>query len=92
MEIKNSNQINGKGVFSTKEYKKNEVIFVLSGTISSKPTRESIHIGNNQHIDDEYGRYINHSFDPNINICGTNVVALRDIQIDEELVFITRQK
>jgi hypothetical protein len=67
MEIKNSNQINGMGVFSTKEYKKNEVIFVLSGKISSKPTRESIHVGNNQHIDD-CCRYADHSFDPNISI------------------------
>jgi SET domain-containing protein len=89
MEVRNIVRKNfeGKGLFSTKEYKKNEIVFVLKGEIFSSPTRESIHIGNNKHIYDECGIFINHSFQPNIRIDNVNVVALQDIQEDDELTF-----
>lgn len=87
MEIRNSKITNGKGLFSTKKYKKGEIIYVLSGEIFDKPTRETIHIGNNQHIYDKYGIYINHSFNPNILVKGYELIALCDIDIGEELFF-----
>lgn len=87
MKIKKSLNIDGNGVFSTKEYKKNSIIYTLKGDILDSPTRESIHIGNNRHIIDEFGVFINHSFTPNIKIESFNLVALRDIKSDEELCF-----
>lgn len=87
MEIKNSITIDGKGLFSTKKYNKNDIIFELSGKIFDNPTRETIHIGNNKHIYDNYGIFINHSFNPNIYINGKNVIALIDINENEELRF-----
>ena len=42
---------------------------------------------NNEHIYDEYGIFINHSFSPNIVIKNKNVVALYDIKADEEVAF-----
>jgi hypothetical protein len=87
MEIKNS-KINGeKGLFSTKNFKKDQVVYVLSGEIFDNPTRESIHIGNNKHIHDKFGMYINHSFTPNIRVNGNELVALCDIFVNDELVF-----
>lgn len=87
MQVKDSKLINGKGLFTTKNINKDQIIFSLSGKITDYPTRESIHIGNNQHLDDEFGRFMNHSFEPNTKIEGKNVVAIRDIQSDEELTF-----
>lgn len=87
MEIRESMVINGKGLFSTKYYKKNEIIYVLSGEIFDHPTRETIYIGNNQHIYDSFGIFINHSFTPNIFINNKNVIALKDIEPNEELMF-----
>jgi len=87
MEIRQSNHVDGKGLFTTKKCKKGDVVFVLEGEIFSEPTRESIHIGNGQHIYDENGIFINHSFSPNIKIVNKNVVALEDIEADEEVVF-----
>lgn len=87
MEIRDSKNITGKGLFTTKECKKGEVIYTLSGEIMLYPTRETIHIGNNEHIYDICGIFINHSFTPNVYIDGKNVVALRDVEIDEEVVF-----
>ena len=87
MQVKDSTLINGKGLFTTKAVKQDEVIFTLQGEILHHPTRESIHIGNGEHIDDEFGRFINHLFKPNTRIEGANVVAIRDIQANEELTF-----
>ena len=64
-----------------------KIIFTLSGLIFDCPTRETIHIGNNKHIYDKYGIYINYSDSHNIYKDGYNVIALRDIKINEELCF-----
>jgi len=85
MEVRDS--AFGKGLFATKKYTQDEILFFLEGPISSFPTRETIHIGRNRHICDDYGIYINHSFTPTIFINHIAVVALRNIEIGEELVF-----
>ena len=41
----------------------------------------------NQYIYDKYGIYINHSFNSNICIRGCELIALCDIEIDDELFF-----
>ena len=87
MEIRNSKLSGENGLFSTKKYKKGEIVYVLSGDIYDKPTRETIHIGNNKHIYDKYGIYINHSFNPNICVKGYELIALCDINIDDEIFF-----
>jgi len=85
MEIKEGET--GKGLFATKNYSKGEIVHTLTGEIFDHPTRESIHIGNNKHIYDEYGIFINHSFTPNILIDGYSMVALSDIRANDELTF-----
>lgn len=87
MEIKNSTISGEKGLFSTKKYVKGDIVHVLSGDIYNNPTRETIHIGDNKHIYDEYGIFINHSFCPNIYVNGRELVALCDIDINDEIVF-----
>jgi SET domain-containing protein len=66
---------------------KDEIIYELTGEIFDHPTRESIHIGNNKHIYDEYGIFINHSFTPNIQVNNFFLIAVKDINIDDEITF-----
>ena len=87
MEVRFNAKINGNGLYATKSYKKDEVIFVLTGIEYDKPKRETIRINNNIHIYDEFGIYMNHSFDPTAYINQYNVVALVDINIDDEITF-----
>lgn len=87
MEVKQSTKINGLGLFATQQYKKGDIIFVLKGDETSYPTRESIYVGNNTHILDEMGQFINHSFEPTTQIVGYNVVALVDLNNGDEITF-----
>lgn len=87
MEIKTSTITTGKGLFATKKYKSGEIVYKLTGNIQNFPTRETIHIGNNKHIYDEYGMFINHSFNPNIFIDDCKMIACVDININDELTF-----
>jgi len=86
IEIKQSS-IGEKGLFALKNFSKDDVIFILDGIIYDHPTRESIHVGNNKHIHDEYGAYINHSFDPTTTINGRFVVAIKNINKGDEITF-----
>ncbi len=87
MEVADSKLVNGKGLILKKSVKKGEIVFVLSGRIFNHPTRESIHIGNNKHIYDEYGIFINHSFEPTVRIESINVIALKDLHDGDEITF-----
>ena len=87
MEVRDNEKIGGKGLYSTKQISKGDVVFVLTGQILDRPTRESIHIGNNCHIYDANGIYMNHSFEPTTFIDGCNVTALTNIEVGDELTF-----
>ena len=87
MEVKQSTKINGLGLFATQQYIKGDTILVLKGAETNFPTRESIYVGNNIHILDEMGQYINHSFEPTTQIVGYNVVALVDVNNGDEITF-----
>jgi hypothetical protein len=87
MKISYNSIINAKGLYATKKYIENEIIYTLTGKIYDYPTRETIHIGNNKHIYDEYGKFINHSFTPTVKINNINIIALRNININDEITF-----
>lgn len=87
VEIGRSTTAEGNGLLLTKHVPSGDTVFVLSGEIFDAPTRESIHIGNNQHIYDACGIFINHSCRPTVEIRHTNVVALKDLNPGEELTF-----
>ena len=87
MEIKINPELNAKGLYSTKSYLKDEIVFTLAGQLYDHPTRETIYIGDNKHIYDEFGIFMNHSFTPSTYIDGYNVIALRDIKINDEITF-----
>jgi hypothetical protein len=75
------------GIYATKTYKSNEIIYVMTGKLLNTPTQKSIHIGDNMHLVDEFGQYINHSFDPNVRIEGNKLIAIKDIDIYDEITY-----
>ena len=72
---------------STKKYDEGVVIWKLTGAIVKKPTRTSIQIAEDQHVEDEHGIYMNHSFNPTTKIENGRVVAIRNINVNDELTF-----
>ena len=78
---------NFKSLYSTKQYEKNELIWKLIGEIKKNPTRTSIEISKECHIEDEWGQYMNHSFTPNCKIENGYIVSLKEIDKNEELTF-----
>jgi|688.fasta_scaffold988530_1 hypothetical protein len=75
------------GIYTTQSYKPNEILRVMSGKMLNIATQNSIHIGDNMHLEDEIGQYINHSFEPNIKIVGNKLVAIKYINMYEEITF-----
>jgi SET domain-containing protein len=83
------NGIHGLGVFTTEPVKKGQVLFKMKGDILDYPTRTSIQVGKNKHIEDEIGAHINHSCSPSAKVVKKDMmfVSLRDIDVDEEITF-----
>jgi hypothetical protein len=75
------------GIYATKTYKTVDVVHVMTGKISNIPTHKSIHIGDNMHLEDDFGKYINHSFDPNVKVVNNKLIAIKDIDIYDEITF-----
>jgi len=78
---------NNKSLFSSEKHIINEKIHKLNGITYDKPSRTTIEIGKDVHMDDEYGIFMNHSFTPNCMIKDGYIVALCDINEDVELTF-----
>jgi hypothetical protein len=87
MEVKLNTKLNEEGLYATTSYKRNKIVFTLSGEEFDKPTRETIHVGNNKHVYDKRGIYMNHNSNPTTFIDGYDVVALVDIESGMELTF-----
>lgn len=75
------------GLYINRECKSGEIIHVMAGHLSNHCTNHTIYIGNGMHLEDEFGKYINHSFDPNVKVVNNTLVAIRDIQKYEEITY-----
>ena len=87
MDVKYCERVKGKALFASKDYSKDEIIYVLDGPIRNIADRYSIEIGVDLHITDKFGVYMNHSFQPSTKIVGKNVIAVKDIKSGDELHF-----
>tara|TARA_R100000656_G_scaffold108999_1_gene81060 strand:+ start:467 stop:856 length:390 start_codon:yes stop_codon:yes gene_type:complete len=81
-----------RGLFATENIKKDTVIFVLEGTRVPEPTRTSIQIEKDHHIEHPKGAYMNHHCYPTteiiVNPLGvTLVIAKKDINNADEITF-----
>ena len=78
----------GKLIFVKKNFKKEEVVFIIKGPIVRKPSIYTIPVDRDTFIDplNLAGKELCHSCEPNCGIKDKdNVVAMRDIKKDEEI-------
>jgi len=87
MEVKDCKRVGGVGLFTTRKFKKGETVRVLNGEITDYPTKYTIHVGNNIHVLDEFGVFVNHSFQPSAKVDGFALVALHDLEEGDEITF-----
>lgn len=86
LEIKENNGM--KGLFAKATFQKNEVVTIIEGKNIPHATRTSVQIGINEHIDvKEPIMYINHKCDANITLKNNKFVAIRGIEVGEEITF-----
>jgi len=85
--IEYSERIKGQALFAKHAYKKGDVLYTLIGKISTVPTKYTIEIGTDLHILDKFGYYMNHSSTPSIYIHNRQIIALKHIDIDDEITF-----
>ena len=82
-----------RGLFANRTFNKGEIILLLKGNYFNKPTRTSIQVGNNKHVENYEGGLINHHCNPSANIVvipevePALVVANKTIFKGEEITF-----
>lgn len=81
--------IHGVGAFITKDIKKDSILFQMNGEVINSPTRTSVQIADNKHIEDPLAGHINHSCTPNarVNRKTRSFESIRDITAGEEITF-----
>ena len=57
-----------RGLFANRTFNKGEVILLLKGNWFKEPTRTSIQVGKDKHIENYEGGHINHHCNPSANI------------------------
>ena len=76
------------GVFAKEDFHIGESVYDLSrGDVVHAPSRTSIQMRPQIHIEDEVGQYINHSCSPSCKIDGLFVKAITDIKAGDEITF-----
>lgn len=79
-----------RGLFTADEISKGDVVLELDifNTVDS-PTQTSIQIGSSSHVEDDLGKYINHSCKPNVYLDRKTLcfIAAVDIPAREEITF-----
>lgn len=81
--------IHGVGVFTKVDIKKGSVLFKLRGCIITQPTRTSVQLGKNRHVENVLAGHLNHNCHPNakVNRKMHYFVSTRDIKKGEEITF-----
>lgn len=86
MEVREIDGI--KGLFASTNFKKGEVVCHIKGNKIAAPTRTSVQVGINEHIDvKEPIMYINHRCEGNIELKNDTFVAVQDIAKGDEITF-----
>ena len=86
LQVKKSNHFNSL-IYNGETISKDTIIYKLSGILLDKPTKTSIQITEQSHIEDNFCRYMNHSCNPNCKIEHGCIVSLCDIMKGNEITF-----
>jgi hypothetical protein len=88
-----------RGVVAIDEIPTGEVVLVVNGVRTARPSRYSIQVGKREHIDLPEGidparsaveypwQFLNHSCAPNARLVGKTFVAARPIEAGDEITF-----
>lgn len=76
-----------QGVFTFEDIPKGEVIHKLKGKIAIHPTRTSVQLAKNKHIEDTLTAFMNHSCTPNAEVYHGALISLKEIKAGEEITF-----
>ena len=63
------------------------IVYTLTGTIEPRPTQTSIQVGDDQHVEDIFGQYINHACQPTVKVVGSVLMSLCEIQSGDSITF-----
>jgi hypothetical protein len=74
--LKNDVKFNDLVYVGDKIIMKDTLVLELNGLMKETPTKTSIQLDNNEHIEDKYGKYMNHSCNPTCYIKERNVYSL----------------
>ena len=84
--------VNGsKAMVVAVDFGPNQVIRALQGKILYRPTRTSICIGTNKHIEDRFGSVINHSCVPSARVVTESVVTNKTLFPGDEVTIDYRR-
>ena len=79
LEVVNLNINNMYGVITTTDIKKDDIVHQFKKMEYLKnPTRTSIQVGPEQHVEDVIGRYINHSCTPNVKLTKEHNITISE--------------
>ena len=82
-----TNKPGQSGIFAKRKFDANQTVLYLSGEVLHRPTRTSIQVAKNKHIEDKIGAFINHNCNPSCKIDGHKVIAIKEINVDDEVTF-----
>ena len=79
----------GLGIFAMEKIPKGKIVHIFYGYINEIQDKHTLQITSKLHLHVEgYGRYINHSCEPNCVVVNKfKLVAIKDIEADEEITF-----
>lgn len=75
------------GVFARKPFNSGDTVLCLDGPTLEFPTRTSIQVSQRKHIEDKIGAFINHSCNPTCRVEEYRIVAIKDIEADDQITF-----
>ena len=82
-----SNAHGEKATHAKHAHQPGDLVYVVRGEVQAERTRQTIEVAPGQHVHDTYAEFINHSFGPNLEVRGRELVAIREIAPGDELTF-----
>jgi hypothetical protein len=82
-----SNGHGEKATYARHSYQLGELVYLIRGEATTERTRRTIQIGSGQHVLDSHAEFINHSFTPNVEVRGRQMIAIMEISEGDELTF-----
>lgn len=76
-----------KATYSRFAFDAGELVYVVQGEATGRRSRDSIEVAPDQHVEDAYALFVNHSFTPNLELRGREMMAREGIAPGDELTF-----